>query len=110
MTCIVAIDLYWATGSSDFSRFTPLCRHLILLHGIHLSTAVSPHDTLEPVLEPLDCLLLVDTMASTNLALGTSSLGYSLTRSCPVYSSLSIPSKSHEGPNTFSPAETHMQQ
>lgn len=110
MICIVATDLYWDTGSSDLSEFTPPFRHLILLHGSHLPTAVSSYDTLESILEPLNRLLLVDTMASTDLALRTSSLGYSLTRSCPVDSSLSIQSKPHKGPNTSSPAETHMQQ
>lgn len=57
---------------------------MIPYHAIHLGTAVSPHDALESILEPFDRLLLVDTVASTNLALGASSLGYSLTRSCPM--------------------------
>lgn len=49
----------------------------------HLGTAITPNDTFESILEPLDRLLLVYTVAGTNLALGTSSLGYSLARSCP---------------------------
>ena len=59
-------------------------KHLLSWHIIHLGTAVSPHDTLETILEPLDRLLLVDAVASTNLALSTSPLGYPLARSCPV--------------------------
>lgn len=62
----------------------PLCKHLLPWQIIHLGTAVSPHDTLETIFEPLDRLLLVDAVASTNLALGTSPLGYPLARSCPV--------------------------
>ena len=63
---------------------TPLSKHLMPLQVVHLGTAVSPHDTLETILEPFDGLLLVYTVASPNLALGTSPLSYSLTGSRPV--------------------------
>ena len=68
---------------------------------MHLGTTISPHDTLESILEPLDRLLLVDTVACTNLARGTSSLSYSLTRSCPVRWSFSNWLKYQRGPNTL---------
>ena len=73
----------------------------------HLTTAVSSHDTLESILEPLDRLLLVDTVTCTDLALGTSSLSYSLTRSCPINAFLSIPSRSCEGPTHFPSRNSH---
>ena len=53
-------------------------------HAIPLNGAISPHDTLESILEPLDRLLLIDTVASTDLTPGTSSFCYSLAGSCPV--------------------------
>jgi hypothetical protein len=43
-----------------------------------------PHDTLEPVLEPLDGLGLVDLVAVADLALRTSALGDTLTRAGPA--------------------------
>ena len=45
-----------------------------------------PHDTLEPVLEPLERLLLADEVASTDLGLAASALGNALTRTGPVIS------------------------
>lgn len=57
---------------------------MVPFYADHLGTTVSPHDALESILEPFDRFLLVDTVASTNLALGTSSLGYSLAGSCPA--------------------------
>lgn len=58
--------------------------HMVPYQAIHLGTTVSPHDAFKSILEPLDRLLLVDAVTSTNLALGTSSLGNSLAGPCPV--------------------------
>lgn len=84
MICIVAFEYLFQDASSSDSH--------ALLRGVsiwyrsipQLGTAISPDNTLESILEPFDRLLLVDTVTSTNLALGTSSLGYSLAGSCPV--------------------------
>lgn len=54
-------------------------------------TPVTSHDTLESVLEPLDCLWLVDTVTCTNLTLAASSLGDTLTRSSPALQSAMLP-------------------
>lgn len=102
MICIVTFEnLYWDTSSSDpqaLSRY--VSTWFIACHS--LCTPVSPHDTLESILEPLDRLLLVDTVASTNLALGSSSLGYSLAGSCPVEKAISLSSKVCKSSNTSS--------
>ena len=47
-------------------------------------TTITSNDSLEPILEPLYRLRLIDTVTSTNLALASSPLGHSLTRSCPI--------------------------
>lgn len=78
---------------------------------MHL-TPISPHDTLEPILEPLDSLLLVDTVAGANLALASSSLGDALTRSCPLSSSVispkdNIASRSTKGGISHAAVEVH---
>lgn len=43
-----------------------------------------PHDTLKPVLEPLERLLLADEVAGTDLGLAASTLGDALTRAGPM--------------------------
>lgn len=70
---------------------------MIPSHAIHLGTAVSPHDTLESILEPFDSLWLIDPVASTDLALGTPPLGNSLAGSGPVEQSISIGSNLSKG-------------
>ena len=47
-------------------------------------TTIAPNNSLEPIFEPFNRLRLIDTVTGTNLALATSSLGYPLTRSCPI--------------------------
>jgi len=76
--------------------------------GEHLAP-ISPHNTLESVLEPFDRLLLIDAMTCADLALGSSSLGNTLTGSSPKY----IPSVCRLAKNPVAFREqrtTHMQQ
>ena len=63
-------------------------------HATTLAT-IAPNNSLESILEPLDRLNLIDTVTGTNSALASSSLGYPLTRSCPIttaISTISLPS------------------
>lgn len=46
--------------------------------------AFLPHDAFEPVLEPLHCLLLVDTVGGSNSGLASSALGDTFTGTGPV--------------------------
>ena len=83
-------------------------KQLVPSHGIHLTTAVSPYNTLESILEPLDRFLLIDTVACTDLALGPSSLSHSLTRSCPIDSIFSNSVQMFcKGPTTSPSRDSH---
>lgn len=71
-------------------------------YATHLTT-ISPNNSLEPILEPLNRLRLIDTVTSTNFALASSPLGYSLTRSCPI--SKSAPYHPSQYPHVSFPPE-----
>ena len=73
-------------------------------------TTIAPNNSLEPILEPLDRLRLIDTVTGTNFALASSSLGYPLTRSRPIITAESAPHPSQNPHISSAQKMTYMQQ